>query len=317
MATNKEALRGLSETFMVELKKGRLHTILERIQKDDTLMLAIRENYINIYYRGGNILKITEKAGVYETYFDKNYDESELLVKHLPNPIASRGDAELWVDNISILKQTMDFYFAKHQKPEREFQQLIARENNFSTVSNESEYFITDIEFADSTNKSRFDMLAIQWPATGRKDGSNCKAALIEVKYGDGALGGKAGLEKHLSDIEKLTTDTQKYEDLLQTMEVQIEQLQKLDLLKCNGLVAEKTKVKLARNIKPEVIFILANHNPRSTKLETFLNALEVKPKTPQKFDLKFFVASSSGYAMHSGCMLDLEKFQKFLALLK
>ena len=36
----------------------------------------------------------------------------------------------------------MDFYFSENSKPEREFQQLIARENNFSTIANQSEYFV-------------------------------------------------------------------------------------------------------------------------------------------------------------------------------
>ncbi len=53
-------MRKLSEQFMKDLvdSDGVLQPILTRVKKDSTLMLAIRENYINIYYRGGNILKI-------------------------------------------------------------------------------------------------------------------------------------------------------------------------------------------------------------------------------------------------------------------
>ena len=88
---------------------------------------------------------------------------------------------------------------------------MVARENNNSTISNESEYFVSDIEFADPGLGARFDMLAIRWLASQRKDGSNCRAALIEMKYGDGALGGSAGLLKHLQDIDALVSDHDKY----------------------------------------------------------------------------------------------------------
>jgi len=56
--------------------------------------------------------------------------------------------------------------------------------------------------------------MAIRWLAAQRKNGSNCKAALIEMKYGDGALGGSAGLVKHLKDMEKLISNKDSYANL-------------------------------------------------------------------------------------------------------
>lgn len=57
-------MRELSKDFLNNLKsaKGLLHPILERVEQDDTLMLAIRDNYINIYYRGGSLLKVKEQG---------------------------------------------------------------------------------------------------------------------------------------------------------------------------------------------------------------------------------------------------------------
>jgi hypothetical protein len=109
-----------------------------------------------------------------------------------------------------VLKQVMDEYFSVHSKPEREFQQLLARENNHSTISNESEYFIADIEFADSDLRARFDLLGLRWDASRRGSGQ-CRPALFEMKYGDGALGGNAGLLKHLQDIDALVQDKARY----------------------------------------------------------------------------------------------------------
>jgi len=51
---------------------------------------------------------------------------------------------------------------------EREFQQLVARENNNSSNSNESEYFVTDIKVA-IPNLACFHITAIRWLANQRK----------------------------------------------------------------------------------------------------------------------------------------------------
>jgi len=59
------------------------------------------------------------------------------------------------------------------------------------------------------------------------------------------------------------------------------------------------------------VIFLLANHNPRSTKLKTIINALDIGHFS--KLDIKFFVSSFAGYGMHSDCMLSFKQFQEIL----
>ena len=207
----------------------------------------------------------------------------------------------------------MDLYFSSNSKPEREFQQLVARENNFSTISNQSEYFVSDIEFADSGLGARFDMLAIRWLASQRKNGSNCRPALIEMKYADGALGGNAGLVKHLQDIDRLISDSNRYLALLSTMEAQFNQLDELGLLNFKRS-SGGTKVKLDVNDKPEVIIILANHNPRSSKLTTILNNPEIDAyeKSPC-FDLRFYVSSFAGYGLHADCMVTLTQFRELL----
>ena len=103
-----------------------------------------------------------------------------------------------------FLKAIMNEFLSTYSKDEREFQQLVARENNCSSISNESDYFISDIEVSESTSRARFDMIAIKWQTTKRRSGNNCRIAFIEMKYGDGALGGKAGMLKHLKDMDSL-----------------------------------------------------------------------------------------------------------------
>ena len=309
-------MRELSKDFFNNLKRktGLLHPILERVSRDDTLLLAIRDNYINIYYRGGNLLKVIEQSkDSFQTSFDDQYNKSGKTIPMVPATIRSQDDARTWVDQFPRLKEIMDIYFSRHRKSEREFQQLVARENNNSIISNDSEYFISDIEFADRDLNARFDMLAIRWLASHRRNGSNCRVALMEMKYGDDALGGKAGLLKHLKDINILISNYDKYKSLVETIELQFNQLDNLGLLNFNHS-SNGTRVKLSAKDKPEVIFILANHNPRSTKLSSILDDPGVIAyEQTQRFDLRFFVSSFSGYGLHSDCMLTLTQFRKLL----
>jgi hypothetical protein len=311
-------MRALPKAFFGDLKneEGMLRPILERVKVDHTLMLAIRDGYINIYYRGGNILRIAGNPSKrsYQATFDEKYNMTQLSLPPHPTPIGAPEDAATWVKAFPVLKEVMDYYFSTNQKPEREFQQLVARENNNSTISNETEYFISDIEFADSDLHARFDMLGIRWLASSRKSGSNCRAALIEMKYGDGALDKKSGLVDHLKKIDDFIYNADsRFASLLDTMALQFNQLQQLDLLDFNRC-SNGTSVKLSAKDKHEVIILLANHNPRSQKLRDIVNDTQIDEYAKKdRYDLRFHVAQFSGYGLHSDCMLSLADFRKLL----
>ena len=230
-------MRELSAAFFNNLlqPEGILHPILTRVKKDHTLMLAIRDCFINIYYRGGSILRVTElHQGNYQTFFDKRYNKFDQLIPNAPAIINSQADSWEWVEAFPILKNIMDEFLSATWKPEREFQQLIARENNLSSISNESEYFISDIEVNEPTSGARFDLVAIRWDAKKRRNSNNCRIALMELKYGDAALTGTAGLLKHLKDIDALISNKERYAALVQVIENQFNQLDQLGLLNFN-----------------------------------------------------------------------------------
>lgn len=93
-------------------------------QKDDTLDLELRGDSVNIYYRGGSIFKIEEINNSFSISFDINYCiESSTSLSGNPSPAEA-------VANLPFYKQAMDWWFHKHPKYEREFQQVIAHENN-------------------------------------------------------------------------------------------------------------------------------------------------------------------------------------------
>lgn len=85
-------------------QEGILYPLLRQVKADHTLMLAIRKDYINIYYRGGNILKGTERSKKYGTYFDKNYNISKKEIPNSPTAIKSQSDSEKWVKSFAQRK---------------------------------------------------------------------------------------------------------------------------------------------------------------------------------------------------------------------
>jgi hypothetical protein len=111
--------RKLSKEFMSDLKpKGVLYPILERVKKDHTLMLAIRDGYINIYYRGGNILRVTEDKGFYRTFFDVQYGSGQSTANS-DDDIRNEADAQQLVASFAERKIIMDDYFVAKGKAER------------------------------------------------------------------------------------------------------------------------------------------------------------------------------------------------------
>ena len=159
-------------------------------------------------------------------------------------------------------------------------------------------------ERRDGTFRARVGACA---SASLKLSGSRCKPVLIEMKWGDGAYGGKAGIIQHLRDIESILSDKNEIAKIRKMIELQFDQLSDLRLLRFNRNEAVK-RIDLTEH--PEVVFILANHNPRSTKLRTVLDSIE----QPDNFDLRFFVASFAGYGMHEACMLKLDEFRELVA---
>lgn len=301
--------RALSDEFLHDLKTGSLKGLMERVKNDDTLMLAIRDGYVNVYYRGGSLFNLKKSNDSYSIYFDDNFKKDNPRDFYLPEP----GDINGWMDIIPYLKEAMDFHFFKSRKLEREFQQIVFRENNFSTVSKETEYFITDIEFdfKSDDSKARFDMLGVRWLRGDRKHLDRFVPVLIEMKYGDGALDGDSGLIKHLDDLNKFVSSEHGISCLTSMIPKQFQQLVELDMFDFNK--TSNWKEPSTTDEKPEVIIILANHNPSSKRLQTILESEEFNQKASdcsKYFNLKFFVSSFAGYGMHSNNMFDLEQFK-------
>ena len=296
--------RKISTRFQKDLSSKILKPILDYVHRDNSLTIEVRSNYINIYYRGGNILRILEKNTGYNFEFDlryikQKYSDAREMISKLPKHVAVRDNAQEWSDKIPAIKAEMDTYFVTHKKTEREFQQLVVRENNIGGIAKKTDYYICDIEY--QVGDTRIDLVAAKHTGIGKY-----RLALIEMKYADSALGGKSGIVDHVRKA---------YEYLLAN---NIDELKK----EMHDILETKRKLRLVDDLpakftftdeKTEFIFLLANHKPASISLDTELNKLE-KESFYADFckmaDLKLATASFFGYGLYNGCVYSIDEFE-------
>lgn len=301
--------RHLDAVFFQSLREGLLAPLTDRIRRDRTLLLSLRGSSINVYYRGGSLIQLrqtTSGVEAYRAFFDSGYLGGTSI--DLPSSIANSESLAEWLSAIPRLKDAMDLHFGSG-KLEREFQQVVARENNQSIVANESEYFVTDIEYADAG--ARFDIVAVKWLREHRRTVDRCRLCLIEMKYGDAALGGGSGLVDHLKDLHNFVSNPSNVAVLRQSAQQQFNQLRELGLIE-----VRQTRPIEVSDQAPEIVFLLANHHPESTVLARTLEKLRSCDEYADAcktglYDVKFFSASFAGYALHSGSMLTLDQFEK------
>lgn len=304
-------MRGLSDQFMHDLKQGVLTGVLDRVKADDTLSLEIREGYINIYYRGGNAIKITENGLAYDFWFDTKYVTDPQVLNKLATltpQVTSTQMAAAWINALPDIKNQMDMWFAKNRKEERDYQQVVVHENNYGGSANDTDYYICDIEY--SNRNGRFDMIAVKWPSTGpqRKRNNDLGLAFIEMKYMDKSLTGKAGLQDHIAGMNSFLAIPGNLASLRAEMITVFNQ--KVDL----GLLNKIKKIGSLSDEKPEYILILGNHDPAKSVLRRELDLL-VNSQLFTDFsalaDLKVATASVMGYGLYNEGIYDIQTFLK------
>jgi len=302
--------RGISTEFVAELKNGSLRPVLSAVMRDDTLCLEIRQGYINLYYRGGSILRIGDKPNGFSFAFDSRYCEHKTGRSDYSERILRAKTVSDYVELIPFIKAEMDWYFHEHPKLEREIQQQILRENNRGVLAGDTDYYIVDIEYANMENGSRFDMLAVKWPSTSpaRKNRTGLSLSFIEVKYGDNALTGAAGLKKHFEDMETYLRNHS-----LPGLCAEAEKMlnQKIELGLING-VRETAKICIDPNKQPEFILLCVNHKPASSILKRELEAVVLSDtyiSLIESVSVKIAASSLMGYGLYERTMYSMEDY--------
>ena len=311
--------RGLSSKFMDDLKSGTLKPLLCVIITDDTLSLNIRNDYINIYYRGGSLLKISELTKHrYQFEFDSKYlktggfDSFGISAKEitaLPKKITSgdENDVASWIHKIPSLKIVMDLWFHKNSKLEREFQQVVERMNNSNSAT---DYFICDIEYTNTACRElRADLIALNWPskAAERKRLDSVRLAIIEMKHGDGALTGSSGLVAHIQALDKrLSNSSMSLSKLGREMVHVFNQRVQLGLISSRMIDETPPRIQSSKPEDIDYILLVSDHDPASSIL---LRELEELRTPPSHFTIKVAVATFTGYGLFEDNMYTLDQF--------
>ncbi len=233
-------MRTINNAFISDLTKGNLSFFLRQVlQNRKELCLEIRNGYINIYYKGGNLLRITQKKNGYSFHFDAKYclhkedDTNYELLNNLPS-----DDVAIHVKYFDLMKREMDTWFEKHPKPERDFQHALL-------VSNPC---VVDIEYQFGKSM-RLDMLMV----------IEDKLIIVENKYGTGAIGGKSGIKEHYEDICDVLANAELYNELLDSV-CKISSAKKA--LGLADVAIQKSDI-----VGSEILFLFADYNPNSTSL--------------------------------------------------
>lgn len=183
-----DSFRGahLSKTFCNNFKASKFYTEIY-CKKPHEIIIGVRDGYINLYYNCASLAKISNT--------DSEYLMAEISSFYLDGKSPGHNikiTEDEFVKKYDIIKQNSD----KKNKPEKKAQERLFIDNNMNP---DSKWFCIDVEYSKSFAETqmenwRFDAIAIMKEAP-------YTVALIELKYGNSALGGKSGITKHIADF--------------------------------------------------------------------------------------------------------------------
>lgn len=292
-------MRQLTPTLFNTLLKGKLHALLEYVKADDTLDMEFRGNSFTLYYRGGAILIVEEKPdGIYNW----NSITEEYLLEGKNRYEQKHKDAEHFEEYIPEAKHIIDRYIflsPKNHLGEKEIQQLVIKENNYSPNSQDTDYFIVDMEYEETGGIGRFDLVALRWDSTVAARKKNVVSlAVIEVKQGYYSVRtstSSPGIHSHTKDfdifIEKKSADGS-LKDFCEDMVMIFKQKCELGLILANKKI-KSIKQDFPLSVENDIDFIclLANYKKASENLRNELAEMD---------SCKFIRSHYMGYGLYA-----------------
>ena len=280
-----------SKAFWKKLTEGEYKEIIDFASKrENELDVQIRDNYLNIYYQGGNLLKISPRSLYFdEFYFHRVHCGDAILRKtHLiaKCKAGDKGCIARWesykqkhdeILKLLKLKGGMEEYSTQMKEimkewdedlqtigiahDEKNAQQQISMNNRGKT-----EFTVVDLEYAvnttsnfkyngDSTKKvPRFDIIAVD--KTGQ-------LYVIELKTGLKAIDGNSGIRAHMDCFEHSVGRDSK-NDFINEMNELLRQKQELKLIDKN--------VRIDQTKKPQFILAFSDEQGKN-QYEEFVKA--------------------------------------------
>lgn len=287
-------MRDINDKFINDLLDGELSIFLKEVKTEQNkYSLEIRGDYINIYYRGGNIGRISQKNNRYTFFFDPKYCCNEEYKKPEDNPHYTTlkkmdlHDAQAFYRNLRIMREVMDARFLKHPKIEREFQQNLQRENAF----------VIDIEHQfnyDRQSGMRFDMIIV--------DGD--MMYVVENKVGLNSIGGNAGVVKHYTDICEFLDDDNRHQGLIDSVIETSKVKYKLGLL--------EREIPFIDLQKTEIMFILCDYNRKSKMLGNAAKEIQKqKDRYSKVYPVSYLIMEERDYKFRLEDAKDLYAYER------
>lgn len=265
-------MRKLETNFLNAFTGGHLQSLAQRVREDKDLDLQIRENYINLYYKGHSLLKL-----------HSNYKGESEFVKNIGSlsriELDDAAKTKEFIDKLPLIKEEVlqNRIKTNKQNLEGEYEQLVIRANNLEEKTM-SEYYIIDRQYQTSQKEkvNRFDLTGFYWNNELPHSNSIVPLSFLEVKF---ALN---------NDIQDLDDQLNRYygyvkentTDLVEEYKVMLEQRLQLGLYnQAENKLQALGKVEFSKDINDfHFHVVLVDYNPRSQLVERAKAKLKLLP---------------------------------------
>ena len=231
----------LSEGFFWHLKEGVLFPLLEWVRADQGLSLEIREDFVEIYYRGAKLLKVSPASIGYQVGLAPDWTKMNegAAARAMPDArLGSLSDVEEWVAMGPTLKSSIDLYGKEHPEADHEPLQAVQHANKSVGVERTTNDYVCDIDY--QTAEGRLGLVAVHWPAAvgaGKKPQQG-RLAFVVAEHAETAITAPDAVHARIARIHRFLDDAGRVRALQDEMVGVFNQKRALGLLDCDGDLA-------------------------------------------------------------------------------
>ena len=248
-----------------------LNLIWNVVISDDTLCPLLKDEKVDVYYRGFKAFSFS-LDGVIRNLLEF---ENDLYEYDIPEKLSALD----FMKYLPYMKQGIDLWHGKKSMClyEREFSQMIMRENNSHYAGNQSDYFIIDMYYQYKKFEALPDLVGLILER-GKRRQPTFRLSIIEVKYMDITFTGVAGIRSHIDDYMNLINDKKMLEEMKRDISEMFFQSKKLGLLP--GLKNQYERIEISDE-RPELLLAFVSRNTnngknkRAEKVESLRSILE------------------------------------------
>ncbi len=123
-------MRGIKDRFIGELQSGKLAWLLEAVKTNDALLLSIEQNYINLFYKGNNLMEV-KPGGGYTFIIDEKYFTTDPLKEEYAIFNRDKKAAGVYQRKLPVLLEAMDTSYGATCHPHDQDVQVVASKTPF------------------------------------------------------------------------------------------------------------------------------------------------------------------------------------------